>query len=291
MSSTTDPTVPLPTATDIDDDDDDDDASSSQLQPPAATTPPQQPTVAPAPAPAPATETVGAGISSPASAPTTAPSNPSVAGSASASSTLLPPSATELADLLPSASPTALNPVNDSTGTGGGLGSGAAAGIGIGVALIVFLAVFGTWFFLRRRRARRTKTRTASGPSSDEEHAQKRLKPEIYAYRAGGAAEVSGDEKSRRRSELECPTYVAEVDGGQVFRAELPGSAVPAAPAGKKGDERLFGDVPIDEVDEPADAQKRVGDKDERLFSDPPIDQATETLEAESSSRPMEKKG
>ncbi|KAF3035772.1 hypothetical protein E8E12_000980 [Didymella heteroderae] len=299
MTSTTDPTVPLPTATDTDDDDDDDDASSSLLssQPPAATPPPTQPATS-APAPAPSAETSIPGSPSLAPAPTTAPnptpSNPSEAGQISVSNTGRPSLATELADRLPSGSPTALSPAgstNESNSGGRGLGTGASAGVGIGVALIVCLAAFGVWFFLRRRKARRNKTRSAFSHSSDEEHAQKPSKAEVYAHRAGGPVEVSGDEKPQRWSELESPTYVAEVSDGQVFRAELPGSAVPVATAHKKGDERLFADAPIDEVDEPDDAQGGpVDEKNERLFSDPPLDECIDTLKAKPS-RLMEKKG
>ncbi|KAJ8105307.1 hypothetical protein OPT61_g10259 [Boeremia exigua] len=277
MSSTTDPTVPLPTATDTDDDDDDDDDVISSLlpsQPPAAT-PPPQPTVA-APPPA---DTAVPGVSSvPPLSTTPATSTP-------------PSSTTGLADSLPSGSSTT-DPPNNSNGGSNGFSAGASAGIGIGVALIVCLAAFGMWFFLRRRKAR-TRRRSASSNSSDEEHAPKAQKSDVYAFRAGQPAEVSGDEKPRRWSELESPTYVAEAGDGQVFRAELPGSVVPVATAGKGGDERLFADAPIDEVDEPIDSQERTVDKkrDERLFSDPPIDEGTDTLLADPTPRPSEKKG
>lgn len=210
------------------------------------------------------------------------------------SNTVGPSSATELADRLPSGSAQSLVPTSstkESNGRSGDLGTGASAGIGFSVALIVCLAAFGAWFFLRRRKARRIETRSGSSHNSDEEHAQKPPKTEIYAYRAGGPVEVSGDEKPRRWSELESPTYVAEVGDGQVFRAELPASAVPAASAGKGGDERLFADAPIDEVDEPGDAQGGVVDKkNERLFSDPPLDEGCETLETDKSLKLSEKK-
>ncbi|KAF2631401.1 hypothetical protein BU25DRAFT_185493 [Macroventuria anomochaeta] len=284
MASTTDPTVPIPTATDTDDDDDDDDVSSSLLpsQSPAATPPSAQPTVASAPVPPP-TETAIPGVSGAAPAPTTA---PSASGLASILSSILPSSATELADSLPSSSPTSLTPTtpaNDGNGSRGGLNIDTSAGIGIGVALNVCRAAFGTWFFMRHHKAHRNKTRSTSSHSPDEEHAQKPPKSEVYAYRSGGPAEVSSDEKPRRWSELESPTYVAEVGYGQVFRAELPGSAVSVAAAGKGGDERSFVDAPID-------VQERTVDKkDGRLFSDPPIDEGTDTLDVESKS--VEKKG
>lgn len=297
MTSTTEPTVPLPTTTDTDDDDDDDDVGSSLLpsQPPAATLP-AQPTVASAPAPS-QTEIVIPGLSSAASVPTTAPvpASLSASGPASLSTSIRPSSATELADMLPNGSPTASStaPANNGNGGSDGLSTGASAGIGIGVALIVCLAAFGMWFFWRRRKAQRTKTRSASSHSSDEEHAQKLSKPEVYAYRAGGPVELSGDEKPRRWNELESPTYVAEVGGEQVYRAELPGSVMPVAAATKGGDERLFADAPIDEVDEFFDVQERTADKkDERLFSDSPIDEGNGTLDTlNSETMPLEKKG
>lgn len=291
MTSTTDPTVPLPTATETDDDDDDDDDVASSLlpsQPPAATPSSAQPTVAPVPVPP-----AGTSVAIP---PSSAPPNPVDSGNPSISTSLPPSSATGLADNLPSASTTGLDPTasaaNGNSG-GNGLSTGASAGIGIGVALIVCLAAFGAWFFLRRRKARRAKTRSTSSHGSDEEHAAKAPKSEVYAYRAGAPAEVSGDEKPRRWSELDSPTYVAEAGDGQVFRAELPGSVVPVAMAGKSGDERLFADGPIDEVEEPVDAQERTIDKkrDERLFSDPPIDDGTDTLLTEPTPKFSEKKG
>lgn len=299
MTSTTDPTVPLPTATDTDDDDDDDDMSSSLLssQPPAATTPPVQSTV-PVPVPiSPPAETINPGSPSLAPAPTTtsdlAPSSPSVVGQVSASNTIRPSSATELADSLPSGSPSALSPAtstSESNSGNEGLGAGASAGIGVGVALIVCLVAFGAWFFVRRRKARRNKVRSTSSHDSDEEHAQKPPKSEVYAYRAGRPVEVSGDEKPRRWSELESPAYIAEVGNEQVFRAELPGSVMPEASAVKGGDERLFTDEPIDEVDEPTDAREEAVDtKNERLFTDPPIDEGTNTLEVDKSLGLMEK--
>lgn len=288
MTSTTDPTVPLPTATDSDDDDDDDDDVSSSLlasQPPAATPPPAQSTVAPA-------ETAIPGISSapadPATTAVPAPAGPS--GSSSISESIPPSSATESAGGLPTSSATALNPT---TNGGDGLSSGASAGIGIGVALVVCLAAFGMWFFMRRRKTHRTQTRLTSIHSSDEERAPQAQKLEVYAYRAGGPAEVSGDEKPRRWSELESPTSIAEADDGQVLRAELPGSAVPVNWARKGTNERLFADAPIDEVDEPVDPQERTIEKkrDERLFSDAPIDEGTlDSLSSEPSSRRTEKK-
>jgi hypothetical protein len=169
---------------------------------------------------------------------------------------------------------------NASTGNGDGLGTGAAAGIGVGVALIVCLAAFGVWFFLRRHRKQMTMIRSTSRDSMDEEHANKTQKSEVYAYQAGGPTEVSGEGKPRRWSELESPTYVAEIGGNQVFRAELPGSAVPVAVAEKGADDRLFEDAPIDEVDEPEDVLKKSAiKKDERLFSDPPIDEGIDTLD------------
>jgi len=294
MTSTTDPTVPLPTATDSDDDDDDDDDVSSSLlasQPPAATPPPAQSTVAPAPASPPA-ETAVPGISSapadPATTAVPAPASPS--GSPSISGSIPPSSATEPAGGLPSSSATALNPT---TGGGNGLSSGASAGIGVGVALVVCLAAFGVWFFMRRRKPHRTQTRLNSIHSSDEERAPQAQKLEVYAYRSGGLAEVSGDEKPRRWSELESPTSIAEADDGQVLRAELPGSAVPVNWARKGTNERLFADAPIDEVDEPVDPQERTIEKkrDERLFSDAPIDEGTlDSLANDPSSRRIEKK-
>ncbi|KAF3047377.1 hypothetical protein E8E11_009376 [Didymella keratinophila] len=299
MTSTTDPTVPFPTATDIDDDDDDDDVSSSLLssQPPATTPPPAQPTV-PAPAPASPAGTSNPRDSSLAPVPTMtsdpAPSITSTVGQVSVSNTIGPSSVNELADRLPNSSATALRPAaptNGSNSGGGGLGTGASAGIGIGVALIVCLAAFGMWFFLRRRKARRNEARSTSSHNSDEEHAQKPPKAEVYAYRAGSPVEVPGGEKPSRWSELESPTYVAEVGDGRVFRAELPGSAVPATSAGKGGNERLFADAPIDEVDEPGDAQGGAVDmKNERLFSDPPLDEGSETLETDKSLKLSEKK-
>lgn len=170
------------------------------------------------------------------------------------------------------------------------MGTGAAVGIGVGVALIVCLAAFGMWFFLRRRKVRRAGTRSTFSHSSDEENPQKPQKLEVYAYRADGPAEVSGDEKPRLWSELESPTHVAEVGDGQVFRAELAGSPVPVAAPGKGIEDRLFSDPPIDKVDEPVDVQERTvnKEKDERLFSDSPIDQKSETVDAEPNS---EKKG
>lgn len=300
MTSTTDPTVPLPTATDIDDDDDDDDASSSLLsrQPPGATAPPAQPTVptlAPAPSPAGTSDPVGptlAPVPTTASGPAT--SVTSTAAQVSVSGTIGPSSATELADRLPSGTATALipaAPTNESNNSGGELGTGASAGIGIGVALVVCLAAFGVWFFLRRRKACRNETRSTSSHNSDEEHARKPPKTEVYAYRAGGPVEVSGNESPRRWSELESPTYVAEVGDGQVFRAELPGSAVPVASTGKGVDERLFADAPIDELDEPSNAQGGIVDKKyERLFSDPPLDEGSETAKTDKSLRLLEKK-
>jgi hypothetical protein len=149
------------------------------------------------------------------------------------------------------------------------------------------------WFFLRRRKAQRTKTRPASSHSSDEEHAQKHFKSEVYAYRAGRPTEVSGDEEPMRWSELESPTYVAEVSDGQVFRAELSSSVVPVAAMAKGGDERLFADAPIDEVEEPIDTQRQTVDvKNKRLFSDLPIDEGTGTLDTlNSESRSVDKKG
>ena len=115
----------------------------------------------------------------------------------------------------------------------------------------------------------------------------------MYTYRAGGPAEVSGDEKPRRWSELESPTYIAEVGDGQMFRAELPSNAVPVAAVAKGGDERLFADAPIHEVEEPIDAQERTVDvKDERLFSDLPIDEGTDALDTlNSEPRSVDKKG
>ena len=303
MSAATDPTVPLPTATGADDDDDDDDDAGSSLlpsQPPAAT-PPAQPTVAPAPAPAPPpAETAVPGVSNGSAAPTTAPApapaSPSASGPPNISNTILPSSATGLADSLPSGSSTTLSPTapaKDGNSGGNGLSTGASAGIGIGVALIVCLAAFGMWFFLRRRKAHGTKTRLISSHNSDEEHAPRAQKPGVHAFRVGGPAEVSSDEKPRRWSELESPTYVVEAGDGQVFRAELPGSAVPVAAAAKGGDERLFAEAPIDEVDEPIDAQQWNVDKKrgERLFSDPPIDECTGTWDVESNPKPVEKKG
>jgi hypothetical protein len=302
MTSTTDPTVLLPTATDTDDDDDDDEGGPSLLssQPPAETPPPSQPTV---PAPAPAPPSPPAGTSNPGSpsltpVPTTASGSaqsvPSVAGQDSVSNTIDPSSATELADRLPSGSVTALSPAgstNESNSSGGRLGTGPSTGIGIGVALIVCLAAFGMWFFLRRRKARRNETRSTSSHSSDEEHAQKPPKADVYTYRVEGPVEVSGDKKPRRWSELESPTYVAEVTDGQVFRAELPGSAVPVASAGKGDDGRLFFDAPIDKVDEPGDTRgQAVDEKKERLFFDAPIDEGTDTLETDKSLRLLEKK-
>lgn len=298
MTSTTDPTVLLPTSTDTDDDDGDDDVSSASLssQPPAATPPPAQPTV---PAPAPASPP--AGTSDPggpdlAPVPTTASGpTPSIAEQASVSNTMGLSSATELADRLPNGSTTALNPAGSTTESNSGiegLGTGASAGIGIGVALIVCLAAFGVWFFFRRRKSRRNETRSTSSHNFDEEHAEKPSKAEIYAYRAGGLVEVSGDERPKRWSELESPTYVAEVEDGQVLRAELPGSAVPAASAGKVGYESLFVDPPIEEVDEPGDAEGGAMDqKNERLFSDPPLDEGSETLKTDKSLRLLEEKG
>ena len=203
-------------------------------------------------------------------------------------------SATELADRLPSGPVTALSPAgstNESNSSGGRLGTGTSTGIGIGVALIVCLAAFGVWFFLRRRKARRNETRSTSSHSADEEHAQNPPKAEVYAYHVGDPVEVSGDKKPRRWSELESPTYVAEVGDGQGFRAELPGSAVPVASAGKGGDERLFAEALIDEADEPGDTQgQAVDEKNERLFFDAPIDEGTDTLETDKSLRPLEEK-
>lgn len=290
MTSTTDPTVPLPTATDTDDDDDDDDVSSTLVsgQPPAATSLPAQPTITPAPTPPPA----------PAQA-TPAPSAPAF-GSVSGSRTSGPQSsATGLADSLPSGSTTpqsSLDPSNNNNNNGNdSLSAGEAAGVGIGVALVVCLAAFGIWVFLRRRKKRHT-TRSTSNHRSDEEHAPQAQKSEIYAYHADGPAEISGDEKPRRWSELESPTYVAEIDNGQVFRAELPGSTMPVVAEFKGGDERLFSDAPIDEVDEIEETKdvkvRAVGEKtDERLFSDSPIDEEGDTLETDPTSRPAEKKG
>lgn len=45
-----------------------------------------------------------------------------------------------------------------------------------------------------------------------------------------------------------------EADNGQVFRTELLGSAVLVAAAMKGGEERLFTDAPIDDVDDTRDA-------------------------------------
>lgn len=301
MTSTTDPTVALPTATNTEDDDDDDDDVSSSLlsgQPPAASTTPQ-PTVAPAPTTSPTDETLVPGTLSVEPTPTTSlspvPPNASVAERPSVSTSVRPSSATEFADRLPTGSSTALSPTdsgNDNTGGSRGLGTGASVGIGIGVVVVVCLAAFGMWYFLRRRKTRRTKTRSTSSPKSNEEQVQRPSKPDVYAYRVGEPAEVSGDVKARRWSELESPAYVAEVGSGQVFRAELPGSDVPTASAKKECGGRLFADAPIDETDEPGDAQRGMVDtkRDDRLFSDPPIDEGNDILVAEQLSRPMETK-
>lgn len=304
MTSTTDPTVPLPTATDTDDDDDDDDDVSSSLipgQPPAATSSPIQPSLAPAPAPVTTvaeTAVPGAPPSPTAAAPFT-PSSPSSLANPTTPTISSQTSVTGLADSLPSGSPSTLpHPgLTDRPNSGGdGLSPGASAGIGIGVALVVCLAAFGIWFFVRRRKSRRTKTRSASSHSSDEEHIAPAPKSEVYAYRADRPTEISGDEKPRRWSELESPTYVSEVGDGQVFRAELPGSVVPALATSKGDSERLFTDAPIDEVaetDESAGAQEVERDKksDERLFSDSPIDTERDTLGVETSSKTMKKRG
>jgi hypothetical protein len=50
---------------------------------------------------------------------------------------------------------------------------------------------------------------------------------------------------------------VAEADNGHVFRAELLGSALLVAAAMKGGEERLFTDAPIDDVDDTRAAQER----------------------------------
>ncbi|KAJ4319761.1 hypothetical protein N0V94_003728 [Neodidymelliopsis sp. IMI 364377] len=243
MASATDPTVPLPTVADTDDDDDDDDVSSSQPQSPA---PPAQQTTDPRVPSAPSRSAA-------------APANPTLSSIRSSSATN----------------------TNASTGNTDGLGTGAAAGIGVGVALFVCLAAFGVWSFLRRHRKQMTMIRSTSRDSMDEEHANKTRKSEVYAYQAGGPAEVSGEGKSRRWSELESPPYVAEIGGNQVFRAELPGSTVPVAVAEKGANDRLFGDAPIDEIDEPEIMlEKSAIKKDERLFSDTPIGKGVDTLDA-----------
>lgn len=294
MTSTTDPTVPLPTSTDVDDDDDDDDLSSMLIpgQSPVGTTPPAQTTIASVPSPTLIPPPADLAVPGLPSAPTI-PTPPITSTSASGLSNIISQSsATGLADSLPSDSPTPLSsadPTNGSNSSGDGLSVGASAGVGVGVALIVCLAALGLWLFVRRRKARRTKTRSTPSHSFDEEHTPQAQKSEIYAYRAEGPAEVSGDEKPRRWSELESPTNVVEAGEGRVFRAELPGSA----PAGHKdGSGRLFTDAPIDDVDETREIQENPIDKKrERLFSDPPIDEEDDTadLKFERSQSPVEK--
>lgn len=303
MTSTTDPTVPLPTATDIDDDDDDDsdDNVSSSLsfsQPPAATSPPAQPTSVSAPIPSPVTTHIpGVPVSPASTTAPAAPSNPSPSTNSLSFARVSQSSATGLADTLPSGSPTALSPTdptNQDSSSSDRLGPGASAGIGIGVSLVVCLAAFVIWLFLRRRKSRQKKTRSTSNHSSDEEHLPptQKMESEVYAYRSNGPAEVSGVEKPRRWSELESPTYVSEVGDAQVFRAELPGSAVPVSATGKQDGERLFADAPIDEVDELADVREGTVDKmhDKGSLSDPPIRNGDNTLGVEPTSMPVQEK-
>jgi hypothetical protein len=87
---------------------------------------------------------------------------------------------------------------------------------------------------------------------------------------------------------------VVEADNDQVFRAELPGSAVLVAAAKSGGGERLFTDAPIDDVgvDHTRDDQEGPIDEKryERLFSDMPINEGDATLDLESRWRPLERK-
>ena len=105
-----------------------------------------------------------------------------------------------------------------------------------------------------------------------------------------GPAEVSGGEKPKRCSELES---VVEAGNGQVFCAELPGSAVLVAAARIGGGERLFTDALIDDVDYTRETQEGPIDekRHERMFLDTPIDEGDDTLDLESRGSPVEKKG
>jgi hypothetical protein len=88
---------------------------------------------------------------------------------------------------------------------------------------------------------------------------------------------------NRRWSELESPTYVAEVGDEQVFRVELPGFTVPVAATDNGTGGRFFSDLPVDEVDEPVQVQDRTGDKTkaEQPLPDPLIAEGSDTLDAE----------
>jgi hypothetical protein len=86
---------------------------------------------------------------------------------------------------------------------------------------------------------------------------------------------------------------VVEAGNDQVFRAELPGSAVLVAAAKSGGGERLFTDAPIDDVDVDYTRDIQEGPIDEkrheRLFSDTPVNEGDATLDLESRRRPLEK--
>lgn len=267
MASPTIPTVALPTPTELDDTDDDDDdiISSALTAQPVPTSPPAQPQEPPpatvAPAPVPATIIVPEPL-----APTSAVPDPVPSNEATSSPRNQSASPTALADTLPSGATNSTTPLDASPGGSKGLSAGAAAGIGVGTALAVILLVFLGWFFIRQRKQRSRRSRTSSGGSTlrgstpDEEIARK---SEVYAYRAGDAAEMSSSKEmgndDRRRSELASPAIPVEAVGDREFAIELQGSDVPARSG--KGGERLFDDAPIDERDVPDVPEPRFTNK------------------------------
>ncbi|PSN59325.1 hypothetical protein BS50DRAFT_580048 [Corynespora cassiicola Philippines] len=261
MSSSTDPTVPLPTQTDNDDDDDDNDDGVPDVT--SATSAPAPPN----------------------------PTNPNGA-SANTLSTVYTGSATTLASGLPSG-----NGTDSSAGSSGsnGLSAGASAGIGVGVAIAVMAIVIGAWILMRRRRRRLQQSAKSIGNSShtgdtpDEEVSRRLHGAGVEAYAAHGVSELgsgdhhfNADEKARHYSELASPVVPQEISGGRELPAELPGSAVsvrkmdgpgngsfsiPRKPqsavyADQKSDKRLFDDAPIDDRDGSVEIDPHVVDKE-----------------------------
>lgn len=148
----------------------------------------------------------------------------------------------------------ALNATLTKTSTGNsGTSKGTTAGIAIGVVLFVLICVSAVvaFFIIKRKRDRRrkeadeAKTTTSSEEDPAEKVRQGFAKAELGTDNENVRHEVAGDEAFQERAEIETPptagwvadkarhpgskTDVAEMNGGDVSRAELSESGKPPA--------------------------------------------------------------
>ena len=148
----------------------------------------------------------------------------------------------------------ALNATLTKTSTGNsGTSKGTTAGIAIGVVLFVLICVSAVvaFFIIKRKRDRRRKeadeaqTTTSSEEDPAEKVRQGFAKAELGTDNENVRHEVAGDEAFQERAEIETPptagwvadkarhpgskTDVAEMNGGDVSRAELSESGKPPA--------------------------------------------------------------